>query len=532
MKKYFLYLIISVFLGSCARVGTPGGGDKDTIPPRFLKANMDTSRVNVSRRLGELRLYFDEYIRLRDVSKNLVISPPIKKIKKILPSNLANKYILIQWDEDLQENTTYSFNFGNAIVDNNEGNVLPYFNFAFSTGDKIDNMYIKGSVKDAMLPPNKNSKNGIVVGLYPNGADLKQKPHYITKADEKGGFELNYLSEGKYTLIAFQDDNQNSIYEAGKEKVGFLKDTVNLEQSVEDLSLKIYPSRKKIKYIESRAMAGGMLMRFEGNSKKIEVLPIGDELKNYKVSHRAYSDSVKIWIGKEGNQLKAESATQIQLSYNADGEKDSIHAFFKPNEKEELLITNSKGRLLPPNKEFVVSANMELQNILSEQWELKSDSIAQKFEAKISEKNPEEIHISSDFKAGKTYVLSIPKESVSSFYHKNEKEYIFTFEADKPENYGSVVLKLKNAPKSHFWVHLMNAEGRTQYSLYTNQSEIRFTEVLPATYYARILVDSNDNQHWDNADFEERQLSEPAFVFPKELAVKKLWEIVEDWELE
>ena len=181
MKKFLLAIISILVLGACARVGSPEGGAKDITPPTFIKANMDTSRVNIPITKRELRLDFDEYINLRDINKNLIISPPIKKIKKITPSNLSTKYILIQWDEDLQDNTTYNFNFGNAIVDNNEGNVLPYFNFAFSTGNTIDNLYISGNISDAMLTKEQKTKNNIVIGLYREEADFKQKPHYITK---------------------------------------------------------------------------------------------------------------------------------------------------------------------------------------------------------------------------------------------------------------------------------------------------------------------------------------------------------------
>ena len=120
---------------------------------------------------------------------------------KVIPSNLANKYVLIQWEDTLQANTTYNFNFGNAIVDNNESNPLPYFNFAFSTGDKIDDLFVSGTVKDAMtlIKENQTAKdNKMVVGLYKAGENLdyKQKPDYITKVDEENYFELNFYQKG------------------------------------------------------------------------------------------------------------------------------------------------------------------------------------------------------------------------------------------------------------------------------------------------------------------------------------------------
>ena len=150
MKRLLLLFIIGFLVQSCARVGSPVGGPKDSLAPKFLSSNIDSTRINVKRDIRELRLDFDEYITLKDINKNLIISPPIKNIKRILPSNIANKFILIQWTDTLKANTTYNFNFGNSIVDNNEANILRYFNFAFSTGDKLDDLYISGEVKDAL----------------------------------------------------------------------------------------------------------------------------------------------------------------------------------------------------------------------------------------------------------------------------------------------------------------------------------------------------------------------------------------------
>ena len=488
MKKFLLAIISILVLGACARVGSPEGGAKDITPPTFIKANMDTSRVNIPITKRELRLDFDEYINLRDINKNLIISPPIKKIKKITPSNLSTKYILIQWDEDLQDNTTYNFNFGNAIVDNNEGNVLPYFNFAFSTGNTIDNLYISGNISDAMLTKEQKTKNNIVIGLYREEADFKQKPHYITKTEEDGYFELNYLSKGKYTLVAFEDENQNSVYDIGKEKVGFLKEPIDLDKNISGIKLKIFPSKKPPKYKETKNINGGILMLFEGNPEKVEVQSISDELKNYKVTHHHKSDSVKIWISND-NQLKKESATSIKLAYSIDNKKDTISTFVKLNEKEGLNLINNNGHLLAPQKDFSINANMDLKEIKPHLWTLKSDSIEQKFEAKISPKS-DKILVSSDFKAGKSYTLNIPKQSVSGFFSENDKAYVFKFEIDKPENFGSLTLKLKNTPNSYFWVQLVNKEGIVKYSQYTNSSEIHFTNIEAASYYARILVDN------------------------------------------
>ena len=178
MRKIIFLFIFSIIVTSCARVGSPVGGPKDTIPPRVVGSNIDTSRVNVPRNIKELRIDFDEYITLKDINKNLIISPPLKRMKKILPSGMANKYLLIKWDDTLQANTTYNFNFGNSIVDNNEGNPLQYYTFAFSTGDKIDNLYISGDPGGRVIIAGTTNTykglTGVVRGTLALGAALRQ----------------------------------------------------------------------------------------------------------------------------------------------------------------------------------------------------------------------------------------------------------------------------------------------------------------------------------------------------------------------
>lgn len=524
MKNFFGILLFGLFLGSCARVGSPNGGAKDSLSPVFLKSNIDTSRVNISTKLRELRLDFDEYIVLKEINKNLIISPPIQKIKKILPSNLANKYILIQWEEDLRENTTYNFNFGNAIADNNEGNILPYFNFAFSTGNHIDNLYISGDIKDAMFPEKTTSKNNVVVSLYPENSDFRQKPTYITKSDEDGYFELNYLQKGDYKLLAFEDENQNSVYDAGKEKVAFLRENIRLSENISGLELNLYPSKKAVKYKELKKIEGGILLLFEGKPNKVEVKILEENEQNWVANHQPKSDSVRIWIND-----KRLFSKNLKISYSTKEKQDTLSAIYTGSERQDLSLSNHIGALLSPSQDFMINSNMDLAQISPEKWILKQDSVSQKFNAIISEKDADKIILSSDFQPGKKYTLSIPKESVSGHFYSNKKSYIFNFEIDKAENYGSLVLKLNQTPESKFWIELIDNKGIVKYKKYINQQEIRFTDLKPGNYFARILMDSNKNEFWDEADFSEKNLAEEVFVFPKELNIRAMWEIVEEW---
>lgn len=534
MKKIIFLIVFSIFLVSCARVGSPVGGAKDTIPPKVMGSNIDTTKINVSRNIKELRIDFDEYITLKDINKHLIISPPLKKIKKILPSAIANKYLLIKWEDTLQQNTTYNFNFGNAIVDNNEANVLQYYNFAFSTSEKIDDLYISGELKNMM--PDKSSQTkeaSLVVGLYQekDTMDYRQKPYYITKADPDGYFELNYLSPGNYRILAFADENQNSVFDAGKENIGFLKEKIVLDKSISGLKINLFPSKKAVKYAEMKEVPGGILMLFEGNPQETKVLSVNDKLQDYKAIHLPKSDSVNIWFDAKKQNVGITNNENLKFSYDTGVKKDTVSVFYRYNTKNEMAITNTKGNLLPPNRDFVITSNYFVEKIQPEKWSLVSDSIKQEFSAKISETKPFEIHIKADYKEGKKYALTIPKETIFSFYETTPKSYRFDFEADKTENYGSLTLSLENPPIPNFWFQMLNESGDVAYSKYGKETQIKLSSLKPGKYQPRILVDNNENGIWDTADFSTKEFAEDIYIFEKKVEIRPLWEIREKWDL-
>ncbi|WBV59059.1 Ig-like domain-containing protein [Chryseobacterium camelliae] len=535
MKKIFLLFAAVFLLHSCARLGSPVGGPKDSLAPKFLSSNIDTTRINVSRDLKELRIDFDEYITLKDINKNLIISPPIKNIKRIIPANIANKFLLIQWTDTLQANTTYNFNFGNSIADNNEGNILKYYNFAFSTGEKIDDLYISGEIKDALATKKSNGENKMVVGLFQvkDTMNYRQKPYYITKVDEDGYYELNYLSPGKYKIIAFEDDNGNSVYDKGKEKIGFQKEPVDVSKSISGLNMKVYPSKKPLKYLETKEMPGGVIMTFEGHPETVKVFSLNDKLKDIKVTHTPKSDSVKIWFDAVKSDVGQTANENLKFSYDA-GIKDSAltaSLFYRYNTKNKMTISNGNA-LLPPKSDLVITSNYIIDTINPEKWTLKKDSLtAQEFTAKVSETNPYQILVTSNFESGKKYQLTVPSKTVSSYYDKIADPYRFDFEADKVENYGSLTFRLTNAPVADYWIQLLDSSDKVVYQRYTKGDFVKFDILKPGEYITRILVDNNGNKFWDEADLDKDIFAEDSYVYFKQSVVRPLWDSNEDWDL-
>lgn len=535
MKRFFLLFVAAFLLHSCARLGSPVGGPKDSLAPKFLSSNIDTTRINVSRDIKELRLDFDEYITLKDINKNLIISPPIKHIKKIIPSTIANKFLLIQWTDTLQANTTYNFNFGNSIADNNEGNILKYFNFAFSTGDKIDDLYISGEIKDALATKKSTGENKMVVGLFQvkDTMNYRQKPYYITKVDDDGYYELNYLSPGKYRIVAFEDENGNSVYDPGKEKVGFQKEALEVSKSISGLNLKIYPSKKPLKYIETKEMPGGVTMAFEGHPDDVKVIPLNEKLKDFKVTHTPKSDSVKIWFDAVKSEVGQNATENLKFSYDAKIKDSALTTslFYKYNPKNKMTISNGNA-LLPPKSDLTIVSNYMINSMEPEKWVLKQDStITKEFTARISETNPYQILVKSNFEPGKKYQLTIPSKTISSFYDKIGDPYRLDFEADKVEDYGSLAFKLTNAPTADYWIQLLDSSEKIVYQKYTKGDYVKFDILKPGEYIVRILVDNNGNKFWDEADLEKDIFAEDSYVYYAQAVVRPLWDTNEEWDL-
>jgi len=572
--KNILFTIVILLIFSCARIGSPDGGPKDTTPPIVLRSSPDSMAKNVSTDLKEIRIYFDKWVKLKDPSRQLIISPAIEKIKKIIPASTPNKYVLIQWEDTLKANTTYNFNFGNSIIDNNEGNELPYYQLIFSTGNAIDSLYISGYVDDILKPRKKNNseddrysqggqEKSIVVGLYKiedkgktktdskkeeNEVDNKKtesniytkKPYYITQVEPDGYFELNYLASGDYFLLAFQDDNQNIIYDSGKENVAFLSDTLHLNEDtkyIKGLRLLLSPPKKKQKFIEMKSVEGGLGIIFEGKPDSLQLKHVANVLSDFKIEHKPKSDTAFVWINPKVEDFP-EGSANLKFSYfNQQKEKiDTISTYFKPNEKDELKLNNNSGAVIPPDSALKLKANMYLKSIDLSKWELKAETdstVAVPFKAKISHTNPFEILLNAKMKTGEKYKLLVGKESVSSHYYSNQKAILFNFAIGKNEDYGSLIFNIKNAPKFPFWIQLLNDSYSVEKEkkVEGGSTKVKFSYLDARTYSVRILVDNNNNGIWDGADFENRIQPEDAYIFKKKLTVKPLWEIVEDWDL-
>ncbi len=217
--RIFLGTFIVFLIQGCANIGRPTGGVIDRVPPSYLSSNPGFRSTHFDD--DEIRILFDEYIKLKDPTQQVTISPPMKR--KPLVRELE-KSIRITFDEPLAENTTYTINFGKSIADLNEGNGLPDFEFVFSTGDVVDSLSVTGKVLDA-FSSFADKKAQFNVMLYKNNSDsapFVELPQYFGKANEFGLFAVNNIPPGTYKVIALDDNNRNLLYDRGLERIAFL----------------------------------------------------------------------------------------------------------------------------------------------------------------------------------------------------------------------------------------------------------------------------------------------------------------------
>ena len=195
-----LAILVLLLLAACASIGSPRGGAYDITPPKVVRcqpANMATDNKD-----KRLTLTFDEYVVIENASEKVVVSPPQKEMPEIRTSG---KRIHITLYDTLQENTTYTIDFADAIVDNNEGNPMGNFTYSFSTGDHIDTMEVSGTLLEA---ENLEPVKGMLVGLYADLSDtaFTTRPFArVARTDGRGRFTIKGVAPGRYRIYGLQD---------------------------------------------------------------------------------------------------------------------------------------------------------------------------------------------------------------------------------------------------------------------------------------------------------------------------------------
>lgn len=525
--KYILFLLVLVMF-SCAKRGSITGGLKDTLSP-VLNASFPKN-YTTDFKGTEIKLTFNEYIKLKDLKKQLIISPPLKNEPLILPTTVS-KYITIKINDTLQPNTTYSFNFGQSIEDNNEGNPFSQFKYVFSTGAYIDSLTLSGSVKDAY---DKEVESFVSIMLYDVNDKFKdsvvynENPRYVTNTlDSLKTFKLENLKAGKYLLVAMKDYNSNNKFNPKKDKIGFKKQFITIPtDSVQEIKLfrEVLPYKA---YKPVQVSANRLVLPYEGETDNVKfTLKNGSEMVPSIVTKFPKKDSLQLWF----KPLKVDS---LAMAVAKDKYKADFNFKIKTQKKDSINITALQSGLLNFREQFTLESATPLTKFDNSKIKLiNKDSVSVAFTTKYDDFNQQ---LFFDFKRepSENYTLKIMPGALTDYLERPNDTLIFKIATRNLSDYGNLVVNLQNVKRFPVIIELTNEKGdvlATEYS--ESSSKVEFNLVEPALFWLRVIYDDNKNKKWDSGNYLEKRQAEEVIYFSKEIDnVRANWDDTEIFDV-
>jgi uncharacterized protein (DUF2141 family) len=527
----YISLLLLVIIVSCAKRGTITGGLKDTIAPA-LKISFPEN-FNTNFKGNEIKLVFDENVKLKNLNKQLVISPPMK-YEPIISPTTATKSISIKIKDTLQANTTYSFNFGQSIADNNEGNPLNQFKYVFSTGNHIDSLALGGRIKDAYdieVEPFVSVMLYEVNDSFKDSVIYKENPRYITNTlDSLKTFRLENLKAGKYMLIALKDLNNNNKFDPKKEKIGFIKHLITIPNDTV-YELELFKETLPFKAFKPAQASGNrLLMSYEGNMKLAESRP-NIVLQNNAIilptviTQFPKKDSLQIWY----KPIKADS---LALIVKKNSYKNNFSFKIKDQKKDTLSITALQNGTLHFRDRFTLETVTPLVAFDNSKIQLTNkDSIAVAFTTKYDDFNQK---LFFDFKKepSEKYTLTVLPGALTDLFDVSNDTLSYKLITQSTSDYGNLRVQLQNVKYFPVIVELTNKKGDIIAAEYSeNNTTVDFNLLEPALFTLRIIYDQNKNKVYDTGNYLEKKYAEEVIYFSKEIDIRANWDVEQVFDL-
>lgn len=505
MKNRFhntlFFISIALIIASCANRGSPSGGEKDILPPVILKSVPENYSTNFKG--NEIRIYFNEYVKTKNLSRQLVISPPMNTQPNITPLGSASKYITIKIFDTLQPNTTYAFNFGNSIVDNNEENPFKYYRYVFSTGDFIDSLAVKGNIKDALK---FDVDDFVSVGLYEldstytDSLIYKTQPNYITNTlDSTTNFTIENVKAGKYMLRALKDNNSDNKFQQKTEKIAFYETPITLPQDTsKTFELQLFAEEVNYRTVKPSLVAGEkIIFGYEGDYKntKIELLSkVTDSFKGRYYKNEK-TDSLFYYYNP---RLKVDS-----LIFKVSNRKviDTFTVRIKDKERDSLVVNSSPKGTIGIEKDLYVSANIPFESIDETKISIRDkDSSLVAFKTEYdSLKNSYALK----FKKAQDnkYKIQLLPNALTDLFENTNDTLNYSLNTQTEYQFFNSRIILENA-KYPVIVQLTDSKFEVMAEQYITEAQpIDFRFLEPKKFYLRVIYDSNKNGKYDTGDY-------------------------------
>ena len=532
--KNLVYILFSlIILFGCAKRGTPTGGPKDSIPPVLVNASPKLNSTNFDSE--EIRLTFDEWVKLDKVQDQLIISPPLEKSSyEIKPLSGVTKKVFLKFLDSLAPETTYTINFGNSIQDNNENNPLTFFSYTFSTGETIDSLYIRGNTKDAF---SQESDEFISLQLYRVDSLFKDsiifndKPTYISNTLDSTNYKFQNLKEGKYLLIALKDVDNNYFFDPFYDKIGFLDSLITLpKDSVIDL--KLFKEETEIiwdkpHFINSEKIGFGYYGKLDLDKIKIES-NIPDSV-NYVFIKEKETDTLNLWLSRNSfdslNFSLIETDTIKLTTVKFDRKRDSLI--------DSLNVSPKTVNVIHLKESFKISSNIPLNKIEDSLITIRDiDSLIIPFTTSINDRL-DEIDIDFEVSPSDDYSIFIKPRAIKDIRGTENDTLQYNVVSQTLEDYGNVFLDVITNNDSKYILHLIDSSSNIirEFNNVNSNSTIIFDYIRPGKYTFRLIEDINSNDIWDTGNYLKQVQPEPVYYFPSELDVRANWDLNETFNL-
>lgn len=515
-----------MFILGCASIQQPSGGPKDTKPPKVVKANPKNLTTRFSAKAIEIE--FDEFIKLNNEFTEISISPAVDK----MPNFKARKQILdIKFEQPLDSNTTYTINFGKAIADVNESNVLKNFSYVFSTGNLIDSLTISGSVINALT---KDTLKDATVFILPVKQDTlfgKKRANIFTSTDSAGNFTLQNLREDDYFLYALKEESADRIYNSAKEEVGFLKDTIHLAKNISGLQISVFKQQPEVFSVTDRKIEndGRIVLTFNKplSDASLNILTPADLNIKKTVEITSGKDSALLWLPtlsfdslQLGVTSKNKPVDTIQISR---GKRDT---YTRTVNMADNLISGK----LKPGGSAILTFSSPMASIDQSKFTLLEDSVAVTgIRITKDTSSTRKYLLNYPWKANRDYILKAPENAFTDIYGNKSKAYTRSFTLDSEENYGTIALTVSvpETGKNYLVEWLNNEDVVLRTDQVAKDTTLNYIRYPTAKYKVRVVYDENKNGTWDTGSIKDRRQPERIWNFDKDLTLRPNWDLEE-----
>lgn len=585
---YYIFIIIAAaVMYSCANIGNPSGGPIDKTPPIFMRSNPTPNAVNVKDR--KIEIFFDEIVTLKDPSTKIIVSPAQTEMPRM--SALGRK-VTVELVDSLLPNTTYTIDFSNSIQDNNEGNAIDNFAFAFSTGSVIDSMRVSGYVLDSRtLEPMQS----VVVGLQSNLADSafhKEKLQRVALTNDRGQFTIRNVSPGSYHIFALKDLDRDYKFGNPTEDIAFLDsiivpsigsreaaDTVYNDLNEidtimratrpayfpNDILLSMFNEDRKSQYLANnlRVDSTRISLTFAAASDTLPSLSIvgRNDVPDqwYTLERSQTNDTLTYWIRpphlvSADTLIVATTYLRTDTASNLSWGTDTLKFTFqrqkakkkKKNEETDSLeqirfmelhpLANGTQEVYAP---LLLQTGTPIERYSREafhlQRKLQNDTIFYPAEIKSialrdSTLSRRDLMLKVDWEPGAAYTLAVDSLAMTDIYGLQTKPLKVDFNVRKMEEYGNIVFNIP-AVRDSAIVELLDGTEKIVLRAPVKNHRAELLNLLPGKYYARLFIDRNGNGKYDTGNYDMHLQPEETVYYPGAINLKKNWDVEQTWDI-